>query len=112
VNLGTLLDLDHGRAWVGFTSATGGSREAHDILNWSFVVPYERPKLTLSLRDADRAPVIEFLSAADLNYEIQSASTLPSWTTRTNLPGTGGVLQWVDAGTAVTQRFYRVIVGP
>jgi hypothetical protein len=112
VNLDTLLDLDHGRAWVGFTSSTGGSKEAHDILNWSFVAPYERPKLTLSLRDPDRAPVIEFLSAADLNYEIQSASTLPSWTTLTNLPGTGGVLQWVDAGAAGTQRFYRVIVGP
>ncbi len=113
VDLGTLLDLDRGRAWIGFTSATGGSREAHDILNWSFVAPYERPKLTLTLRDPDRAPVIEFLSAADLNYEIQSASTLPSWTTRTNFPGTGGVLQWVDAGTTgVAQQFYKVIVGP
>lgn len=36
VNLGTLLSLDNGRAWVGFTAATGGSYENHDILSWSF----------------------------------------------------------------------------
>ncbi|MBM3214625.1 choice-of-anchor C family protein [Candidatus Poribacteria bacterium] len=31
------LFLDHGSAWVGFTAATGGAHESHDILSWSFV---------------------------------------------------------------------------
>jgi hypothetical protein len=36
VNLGTLLNLDDGRAFVGFTAGTGTATEDHDILNWSF----------------------------------------------------------------------------
>ncbi|HUR28981.1 MAG TPA: PQQ-dependent sugar dehydrogenase, partial [Planctomycetota bacterium] len=36
VNLGQLLALDQGRAWVGFTAATGGLAEAHDLLAWHF----------------------------------------------------------------------------
>lgn len=36
VNLSTLLNLDNGTAWVGFTSSTGGAFEAHDLLSWDF----------------------------------------------------------------------------
>jgi hypothetical protein len=35
-DIGALLNLDHGHAWVGFTAATGGAFENHDILNWSY----------------------------------------------------------------------------
>lgn len=38
VNLATKLALDTGRAWVGFTAATGGAFENHDILDWSYSV--------------------------------------------------------------------------
>ncbi len=35
VDLETLLNLDAGKAWVGFTGATGGEGyQNHDILNW------------------------------------------------------------------------------
>src|ERR671914_463027 len=37
VDLGTTLSLDNGQAWVGFTGATGGRSQAHDILSFSFV---------------------------------------------------------------------------
>jgi hypothetical protein len=37
VNLSTLLSLNQGQAWVGFTASAGGTHEAHDILSWSFV---------------------------------------------------------------------------
>jgi len=37
VNLSTTLSLDNGRAFVGFTSATGQDSEYHDLLNWSFI---------------------------------------------------------------------------
>lgn len=30
------LGLNAGKAWIGFTAATGGASEAHDILTWSF----------------------------------------------------------------------------
>ena len=37
LNLNTELNLDSGRAWVGFTAATGGiGWQTHDILFWSF----------------------------------------------------------------------------
>ena len=113
LNLDTLLTLDQGRAWVGFTSATGGSSETHDILEWSFVAPFEKPKLTLTQRAGDHAPVLNFLSAGDLKYEIQSTDSiraLTSWTTRTNLTGTGSGLQWVDLSSGAAQRFYRVLI--
>jgi hypothetical protein len=37
VDLGTTLSLDNGRAWIGFTAATGGRSQAHDILSFSLV---------------------------------------------------------------------------
>ncbi len=36
VNLSELLALDHGQAWLGFTAATGGGWQNHDILNWQY----------------------------------------------------------------------------
>lgn len=36
VDLAQSLQLEDGRAWVGFTSATGGESESHEILSWAF----------------------------------------------------------------------------
>ena len=36
VDLATILDLDDGHAWVGFTAGTSAIWESHDILSWSF----------------------------------------------------------------------------
>jgi subtilisin-like proprotein convertase family protein len=36
VNLAEVLDLEHGQAWFGFTAATGGGWQNHDILNWQY----------------------------------------------------------------------------
>jgi hypothetical protein len=47
VDLGTLLDLENGTAWVGFTSATGGQFENHDILMWSFRPNAAAPQIQL-----------------------------------------------------------------
>ena len=49
LNLDATLRLEHGRAWVGFTAATGdGTYQTHDILDWRFTslreeVPYYPP---------------------------------------------------------------------
>ena len=54
LNLGATLGLDSGRAWVGFTAATGAQMwQAHEITQWSFS----------ALRDA-REPRIEPLQQA------------------------------------------------
>jgi hypothetical protein len=36
IDLGNMLTLDHGRAFVGFTAGTALAWENHDVLNWSF----------------------------------------------------------------------------
>ena len=36
VDIATVLSLDNGRAWAGFTAGTNGDWESHDILSWSF----------------------------------------------------------------------------
>lgn len=37
VNLGELLELDHGRAWVGFTAATHiNGTQVHEVSSWKF----------------------------------------------------------------------------
>ena len=48
VNFDGYLALDNGRAWVGFTGATGGDTERHDILNWAFVTPNLHPAISLT----------------------------------------------------------------
>ena len=35
IDIAATLTLDAGAAWVGFTSATGGGFENHDVLDWS-----------------------------------------------------------------------------
>jgi hypothetical protein len=47
IDLSTLINLDNGGAWVGFTSATGGEFENHDMLMWSFR-PNASPQIQLS----------------------------------------------------------------
>ena len=55
VDLSQLLQLDAGRAWVGFTAATGGGWQNHDILNWQF-----RPlQDTSSIVAVDDATIVE-----------------------------------------------------
>ena len=36
INLAAFMDLDNGRAWVGFTAATGRSMQNHDVQSFSF----------------------------------------------------------------------------
>ncbi|OGU29138.1 MAG: hypothetical protein A2057_06675 [Ignavibacteria bacterium GWA2_35_9] len=36
IDISSILNLDAGKAWVGFTSTTGNGYENHDLLSWSF----------------------------------------------------------------------------
>lgn len=36
VNLAKVMDLDQGRAWVGFTAASGADWQNHDLISWAF----------------------------------------------------------------------------
>lgn len=55
VNLARVMDLDEGRAWVGFTAASGADWQNHDLVSWAFdtsrkAIPNEsRPESSPSL---------------------------------------------------------------
>ena len=36
VNLAKVMNLDNGRAWVGFTAASGADWQNHDLVSWAF----------------------------------------------------------------------------
>jgi Legume lectin domain len=66
VNLSTLLSLNSGNAWVGFTAATGGGDDLQDILSWTFtpgaqsgVLSMETPT-TLTFANASGSPAYSF----------------------------------------------------
>ncbi|HZQ24249.1 MAG TPA: choice-of-anchor D domain-containing protein [Terriglobales bacterium] len=48
-DLGSLLSLNDGTAWVGFTASTGGEFETHDILNWTFTPATAQTSITQTL---------------------------------------------------------------
>jgi hypothetical protein len=39
INLAKVMNLDHGRAWVGFTAGTGADWQNHDLISWEFAAP-------------------------------------------------------------------------
>ncbi|MCP3918935.1 MAG: hypothetical protein GY711_25595 [bacterium] len=43
VDLSSLLSLNDGTAWVGFTGATGGVTQTHEVLSWSFTESVTTP---------------------------------------------------------------------
>ncbi len=82
VDLAELLDLDLGRAWVGFTGATGGGLQNHDILNWDFHVLTD----TTTTIAVENAEVIEGnFGPANLVFNVMrlgdtSGTTSLDWT--------------------------------
>ncbi|HBE70599.1 MAG TPA: hypothetical protein DDW52_20835, partial [Planctomycetaceae bacterium] len=67
VDLSELLDLDAGKAWVGFTAAAGGGVQNHDILNWEYRVLFD----TSSTVAVSNASVVEGNSGtSDLVFNV------------------------------------------
>jgi hypothetical protein len=54
LDLDGLLSLDLGNAYVGFTAATGGGWQNHDVLNWSFTSQADTTT-TIGIEDAASA---------------------------------------------------------
>jgi uncharacterized repeat protein (TIGR01451 family) len=65
VDLATLLTLDNGTAWVGFTSATGDLIENNDILSWSFT-PHTSTTITQNISPGVTTPFV----FGEFNYKI------------------------------------------
>jgi sugar lactone lactonase YvrE len=92
VDLAEKLNLDAGRAWVGFTAATGGGAgENHDILNWSYTVI---PDVTTTVWASDTSVTEGNAGTANLVFTVNrsgdtSGMTTVNWATedRTAIAG-------------------------
>ncbi|XZE56600.1 Calx-beta domain-containing protein [Planctomycetaceae bacterium SH139] len=115
VDLSELLNLDSGKAWVGFTAATGGGYQNHDILNWEYRV----------LADTSRTVAISNTSVVegnggvtDLTFDIvRSGDTSQPATLDWSIVGgsaTSGVDYSNDSGTlsfAADEDVKSIVVG-
>ena len=82
VDLGTKLRLDEGKAWVGFTAATGRRFQAHDILSFSFVGAEEAPpgedanNFTAQLDGNQEVPPRETEATGEASFQLSDETEL------------------------------------
>ena len=133
VNLAEEVKLDNGRAWVGFTSATGADYFNHDLLSWTFATPENETSSAVTPVDTStplssqassqpepiyagnasvppttalvRDPSFGYIvpSGIDLTHQIEASTDLVHW-----VPVTNAVLYFRDPdSTNYESRFYR-----
>ena len=120
-DLETLLNLDNGTAWLGFTSSTGGDFENHDLLMWSFRPNPPPVRVEHWVVENDGSVEFQFIAAASQTYVVEYSTDLVHWIeTQPPVHGTGSIVVWRDSGPPGTeglpgdqpQRFYRIRVEP
>jgi hypothetical protein len=132
VNLAKVMDLDNGRAWVGFTAASGADWQNHDLVSWAFAssigavqnVARTPPQTEITNPTPSPAPVYlaENLQTfpttplpvdrsfgyrlpddVGLNHQIEASTNLVEW-----MPLTNAFYYFRDQdSTNYPQRFYR-----
>lgn len=107
LDLSDLLMLDDGKAWVGFTAATGGAYENHDILSWEFSEVHQTGRLLIELVSPDQ--VLLQAPSLDVNatHLLQATDevTNEEWTVLdqvSEIPSR----DWVYPAT--THRYFRI----
>ncbi|MDX2197584.1 MAG: PQQ-dependent sugar dehydrogenase [Phycisphaerae bacterium] len=71
LELAAELNLPDGRAWVGFTAATGGAAERYEILNWS-LTELQQPALAAyppAMPEVGEPPPGRIINPADVHME-------------------------------------------
>lgn len=80
VNIDSLLDLDNGKAWLGFTSSTGGAFANHDIVSFG-----HKSNSKISIEGLNPAGTLCPNQLASLIGFTSDSANVISWTW--NLPG-------------------------
>ena len=103
VNIAETLDLDSGRAWVGFVGATGGGWQNHDVVSWE----YESA--------ADMQPVLTIGNATQLEGDDgQTSFDFPVTVTRPETVGPLTVMvdyETTDGTATAASRDYDAAAG-
>lgn len=91
VDLAEILNLGAGKAWVGFTAATGLGYQNHDILNWNYTVT---PDVTTIVGASDTSVVEGNAGTSNLVFTINrsgdtSGTATVNWITE-NRTATAG----------------------
>jgi hypothetical protein len=127
VNLARVMNLDEGRAWVGFTAATGGFSQKHEILSWSFAAEDMASQIVDSGRNSVPAPSVVYQSSLPtdsalatpllrdpafgyalpagigLTHDIETSTDMVHW-----IPATNVLFYFRDLdSTNFSERFYR-----
>jgi hypothetical protein len=98
IDLASVMNLDQGRAWVGFTAATGTDYYNQDVLSWSFA------DAAASLQSKISVPPVVALELSNNIYETQ-ISTQPTVPLPTDsnfgyvLPNDVGITHQIEAST-------------
>jgi Legume lectin domain len=125
VDLSDSMALDHGRAWVGFTAATGDDFYNHDIIGWSFNssnAPITRQQSIVDstpsstrIYQGNESPTQSLATDPSfghalpgeigLTHQIEASTDLVHWA-----PVTNAVLYFKDPeSTNYDRRFYRFL---
>ncbi|MBZ5567463.1 MAG: HYR domain-containing protein [Acidobacteriia bacterium] len=95
VNIVSQLQLSDGAAWVGFTGATGGYTEVHDIQNWHFLsYDLHTPVLTLP---ANMTVEGNILGGATMTFTASAADVVDGPRPATCTPASGSVFPVGDS---------------
>jgi hypothetical protein len=103
VNLAKAMNLDDGRAWVGFTAATGADWQNQDLISWTFnSSPDTTPN---ALRMLSQTEIITPTTSAAVTYLGNRTPASPATPLPVDpafgyaLPGDTGLTQQIEAST-------------
>jgi hypothetical protein len=85
VNLSTLLTLNNGDAWVGFTGGSGAQTENHDVLSWTFTPATTQTSITQTLTTGGGTATTNYVFGS-YNHKLQYTNADPDVVTVTAIP--------------------------
>jgi hypothetical protein len=122
VNLAKVMNLDAGRAWIGFTASSGADWQNHDVVSWTFAssvealptpapapepspMPVYQGKNMPQTSSLPADPAFGYALPIDvrMTHEIEVSTNMIDWT-----PLTNAAYYFRDQeSTNYPQRFYR-----
>jgi hypothetical protein len=103
LNLAKLMDLDDGRAWVGFTAASGADWQNHDLVSWTFNSSTDfAPKVAQLLPQTSPSSPTPSVTPVFVGNTPQTAPTTPFPVDPTfgyHLPGYIGLTHQIETST-------------